>query len=82
MAAASLKPEGNIHRDIQSLRSFVPSPVTGDNYAAVNRRTNIGTVLVNTLVVVALIAVGGLLINGPAAFAFARMQFPGRLLAF
>jgi multiple sugar transport system permease protein/fructooligosaccharide transport system permease protein len=82
MAAASLKPEGDIHRDIQSVRSFVPSPVTGGNYAAVNRRTNIGTVLVNTLVVVALIAMGGLLINGPAAFAFARMQFPGRDILF
>lgn len=82
MASASLKPESDIHRDIRSVRSFAPAPMTFDNYAAVNRRTNIGTVLVNTIAVVVLIAAGGLVINGPAAFAFARMRFPGRDVLF
>lgn len=82
MASASFKPEEAIHQDVRSPRSFLPVPPTGENYAAVARRTNLATVLTNTFVVVALIAAGGLLVNGPAAFAFARMRFAGRDLVF
>jgi len=82
MASASLKPEAAIHTDVDSVRSFVPAPATGANYAAAHRRTNLGPVLANTFAVVVLIAAGGLLINGPAAFAFARMRFPGRDVVF
>lgn len=82
MAAASFKPEQVIHQDVRSVRSFAPVPPTVGHYSAVARRSNLGTVLINTLVVVILIAAGGLLVNGPAAFAFARMRFPGRDLVF
>jgi len=82
MIAASFKPEAGIHRDVSSLRSFLPAPATLDNYAAIPQRTNLVTVLVNTFLVVAAIAIGGILINGPAAYAFARMRFPGRDVLF
>jgi multiple sugar transport system permease protein/fructooligosaccharide transport system permease protein len=78
MVSASLKPDGHTHQDVGSLRSFVPAPFTAENYAAATRRSNLGTVIVNTIAVVALIGLGGLLINGLAAFAFARMRFRGR----
>ncbi len=82
MVAASLKPEAAIHKEVDSLKSFVPAPLTLKNYEDVPRRTNFGTVLLNTIIVVVLVAVGGILVNGPAAFAFARMKFPGRDLVF
>lgn len=82
MVAASLKAEEDIHLDVQSVKSFVPIPATADNYEAAMRRSNLTTVIVNTIAVVALIAVGGLLVNGPAAYAFARMRFPGRDVVF
>ena len=82
MAAASFKPDAAIHQDVESIRSFAPKPFTTDNYHEAGRRGNVGVVMVNTFAVVALIAVGGLLINGPAAYAFARMRFPGRDLLF
>ncbi|MCP4591250.1 MAG: carbohydrate ABC transporter permease [bacterium] len=82
MVSASLKPDADIHRDVQSLRSFVPAPATVENYTAAARRSDLGTVMVNTAAVVMLTALGGLLINGPAAFAFARMRFPGRDAVF
>ncbi|MGD8451458.1 MAG: carbohydrate ABC transporter permease [Phycisphaerae bacterium] len=77
-AAASLKPDEFIHRDVDSLRSLVPGPTTPDNYAAAERRGQVSVTLVNTFIVVVVIAAGGLLINAPAAYAFARMRFPGR----
>lgn len=82
MVAASFKPDDAIHLDIGRLTSFVPEPATTRNYAAAFERGGIGTTLLNTVIVVAAIALGGLLINAPAAYAFARMRFPGRDLVF
>lgn len=78
MAAAALKPEAAIHADVDSLASFVPRPLTLANYVAAAERGRIGRVLLNTLAVVALIAGGGLVLNTAAAYALARMRFPGR----
>jgi len=78
MAAASLKPNARIHRDVDSLRSFLPEPFTLENYSAALARSHLGTTLVNTLVVVVVIAGLGVLVNGAAAFAFARLSFRGR----
>lgn len=82
MVAASLKPDAAIHDDVGSLTSFVPTPFTMGNYADAIQRGQIGIILLNTLVVVVLIAGGGLLVNAPAAYAFARMRFPGRDIVF
>jgi multiple sugar transport system permease protein/fructooligosaccharide transport system permease protein len=82
MVSASFKVEKEVHADVGSLASFVPAPATLENYASVARRADLATVTVNTFVVVCLIAGSGVLINGPAAFAFARMRFPGRDLIF
>jgi len=51
---------------------------TIDNYAAAWRRAALGRALLNSLLQVAVIAGGGLLVNALAAFAFARLRFPGR----
>lgn len=82
MVAASLKPEATIHRDVDSLRSFAPVPTTADNYTQAAEQGGLLVALVNSVAVVALIAVGGVLLNAPAAYAFARMRFPGRDLLF
>ena len=82
MVAASFKPDADIHRQVHSVRSFVPSPMTTDNYADAARRGNLGVCLVNTFVVTLVIAAGGVLINAPAGYAFARMRFPGREAVF
>ncbi|UCG32425.1 MAG: carbohydrate ABC transporter permease [Phycisphaerales bacterium] len=82
MFAASLKPEQAIHEDLGSPRSFVTFSPTSEHYIAAIRRGDVSTTLVNTFVAVALIALGGLCVNAPAAYAFARMRFPGRELIF
>jgi ABC-type glycerol-3-phosphate transport system permease component len=82
MVAASFKPDTVIHQDVDSVQSFFPAPFTTENYLAAVGRGDMGVVLVNTIVVVLLVAAGGLLVNVPAAYAFARMRFPGRELIF
>ncbi len=82
MVAASLKPEPAIHADVRSLRSFVPAPLTLENYAEALRRSDLSVALVNSALQVLLIALLGLLINTPAAYALARMPFAGRGLLF
>jgi ABC-type glycerol-3-phosphate transport system permease component len=78
MVSASLKPESAIHADVDSLTSFIPAPATIENYEIAFDSSDLGGTLLNTAIVVLLIAIGGLLVNAPAAYAFARMRFPGR----
>lgn len=58
------------------------SSVTGEwtlaNYPNAIRRAGLGRALLNSLLQVAAIALGGLLVNSMAAFAFARLSFRGR----
>jgi ABC-type glycerol-3-phosphate transport system permease component len=82
MLAGSFKPDAAVHDDVQSLRSFVPAPFMMENYAEAARRTRLGDTMVNTALVVLLVALGGLLVNAPAAYAFARLRFPGREALF
>jgi ABC-type glycerol-3-phosphate transport system permease component len=82
MLAGSFKPDAAVHDDVQSLRSFVPAPFTMENYAEAARRTWLGDTMLNTALVVLLVALGGLLVNAPAAYAFARLRFPGREALF
>lgn len=82
MAASSLKPEAAIHEHVDTPAGFVPVPFTVDNYVDAAERSRLGWTMLNSLLVVALVAVGGIVLNGLAAYAFARMDFPGRELIF
>lgn len=82
MLAGSFKPDTAVHEHVQSLRGFLPAPFTTENYAEAARRTQLADTLFNTALVVLLVAVGGLLVNAPAAYAFARLRFPGREALF
>jgi len=52
--------------------------LTLENYPNAVRRAGLGRALLNSLLQVAMIAVGGLLVNSMAAFAFARLSFRWR----
>jgi len=55
---------------------------TLQNYLTAFRRAGLSQALGNSLLQVTVIAGGGLLVNAPAAFAFARLQFWGRDILF
>lgn len=75
--AASLQPEARIFHF--SLADWLnPSGWTFQHYADAWRRGSLGGALVNSLLQVGLIAGVGLFVNAMAAYAFARLEFPGR----
>lgn len=58
--------------------TLAPEYWTLDNYSSAWNRASLGRALLNSVLQVALIAGGGLLVNAMAAYAFARLSFRGR----
>jgi multiple sugar transport system permease protein/fructooligosaccharide transport system permease protein len=79
--ASSFKPSGVIFSasiaDLLKVHEW-----TLDNYANAFRRAGLAHALTNSLLQVGLIGLGGLLVNSMAAYAFARLSFPGRDVLF
>lgn len=75
----SLKLEGNV---LRFPPSFIPDPLTFENYATLLRRFNFGIYTLNSLKVSVLGMIGQLLSCSLAAFAFARLKFPGKSILF
>ncbi len=77
LVLASLKPAREIfHGDLLTL--LVSREWTLENYPNAVRRAGLGRALLNSVLQVAAITLGGLLVNSMAAFAFARLPFRGR----
>lgn len=81
MVHASFRPESEIFRG-GMLSVLSVDQWSLDNYADAWRRARFGQALLNSLLQVTGIIGIGLLINSMAAFAFARMSFPGRDVLF
>ena len=75
----SLKLEGNV---LRFPPSFIPDPLTLENYATLLRRFNFGIYTLNSFKVSVLGTIGQLLSCSLAAFAFARLKFPGKSILF
>jgi multiple sugar transport system permease protein/fructooligosaccharide transport system permease protein len=81
MAVASLRPDEEVFRGgpVEALRS---GRLTLENYPDAWRAGGVGLGLLNSAVQVAGIVLVGLLVNAMAAYAFARLEFPGRDVLF
>ncbi len=78
-ASTSLKSFDEVVRRPYQL---LPSPIVLDNYAQVFRTMPFLTYLLNTTKVSAAICLGTLATSAMAAYAFARLRFPGRDVVF
>jgi len=81
MVHASFRPEGEVFQG-GILRLLSMADLSVQNYVDAWRRARLGQGLLNSLLQVAGIVGGGLLINSMAAYAFARLKFAGRDLLF
>ncbi len=81
MAQASFRPEEAIFQSSPAAW-FSPRGWAPSNYADAWRRAALGWGLLNSTLQVSGIVALGLLLNSMAAFAFARLSFPGRDLLF
>lgn len=81
MLANSFKPDASITADMNTLKAFVPPALNGnflDNYVSIITNTSFIRYMVNTLFYAAILIVLGVIVNGLAGYALAKIKFPFR----
>ncbi len=81
MLANSFKMDAAITADMNSLRAFVPPALNGsffENYVTVIKDTDFIRYMLNTLFYAAILIVAGVIVNGLAGYALAKIKFPFR----
>lgn len=81
MLANSFKPDAAITGDMNSFRAFVPPALNGnffDNYIKILTDTSFVRYMLNTLFYAAVLIVLGIIVNGLAGYALAKIKFPFR----
>jgi multiple sugar transport system permease protein len=81
MIVASLKPDAHVLAEAGTLRGLIPTEAYLQNYRDVFERVAFGRIFRNTLLINGAIVLGGLVVNSTAAYALARLRWPGRRLA-
>ncbi|MCI8307472.1 MAG: carbohydrate ABC transporter permease [Lachnospiraceae bacterium] len=79
MLANSFKTDAAITGDMNSLAAFIPPELSGsflDNYISVLTDTNFIRYMANTLFYAAVLIVLGIIVNGLAGYALAKINFP------
>lgn len=81
MLANSFKTDAAITADMNSIRAFIPPALTSDfldNYVSVITNTEFLKYMVNTLFYAFVLIVAGVIVNGLAGYALAKINFPFR----
>ena len=79
MLANSFKTDAAITSDMNSLAAFVPPALSGkflDNYITILTNTNFIRYMLNTLFYAAVLILLGIIVNGLAGYALAKINFP------
>jgi len=82
MLVGSIKPNDRVLSEAGSIRAIIPESVTTQNYFDVFKRVDFGLFMFNSIVITGSIVLTGLVINSLAGYAFARLRWRGRDLAF
>ena len=81
MLANSFKPDASITADMNSIRAFIPPALNGnffENYIEILTNTSFLRYMANTLIYAAILIVLGIIVNGLAGYALAKIPFPFR----
>jgi len=81
MLANSFKTDAAITADMNTIAAFIPPALNGsflDNYITILTDTNFLRYMVNTLLYAAILIVLGIIVNGLAGYALAKIKFPFR----
>ena len=81
MLANSFKPDAAITADMNSIAAFIPPALDGsffDNYIEIITNTSFLRYMGNTLLYAAILIVLGIIVNGLAGYALAKIDFPFR----
>lgn len=82
MVVSSLKPEIEIFSDMSSIKAFLPTGATFENYRNIFEKGEIVRTIVNSLYYVTVTIVFGLIVNSMCGFALAKLQFKGKDFLF
>ncbi len=81
MLANSFKGDAAITADMNTIKAFIPPALSGnffDNYITILTDTKFLKYMVNTLFYAAILIVLGIIVNGLAGYALAKIKFPFR----
>lgn len=81
MLANSFKPDAQITADMNTAAAFIPPALNGnffDNYISILTNTSFLRYMINTLFYAAILIVLGIIVNGLAGYALAKINFPFR----
>ncbi len=81
MLANSFKPDAAITNDMNSISAFVPPALNGsffENYITILTNTSFVRYMLNTLFYAAVFIILGIIVNGLAGYALAKINFPFR----
>lgn len=81
MLANSFKTDAAITADMNSVKAFVPPALNGsffDNYVSIIKNTSFIRYMINTLFYAAVLIILGIIVNGLAGYALAKIKFPFR----
>ena len=81
MLANSFKPDAQITADMNTAAAFIPHALNGnffDNYISILTNTSFLRYMLNTLFYAAILIVLGIIVNGLAGYALAKINFPFR----
>lgn len=81
MLANSFKTDAAITADMNSVRAFIPPALDGnflDNYITILTNTDFLRYMLNTLFYAAILIIAGIVVNGLAGYALAKINFPFR----
>lgn len=85
MISSSMKPEANIYTEMGSIKALLPSFTISDWFAAYKSlfaRFNIAGYVGNSLIYATIVAIGAILVNALAGYAFAKFEFKGKKFIF
>lgn len=79
MIANSFKPDAAITKDMNSIAAFIPPALNGnffDNYISILTNTSFIHYMLNTLFYAVVLIILGIIVNGLAGYALAKINFP------
>lgn len=85
MVVSSMKPEADVYNNLTSFKAFLPSfnPVNWfKTYQEVVERFSVATYMLNSIFYGLTFAMGSIIVNSLAGFAFAKVNFKGKKIIF
>ena len=78
MIVGSFKPDNLVLAEAGTIKAFIPTEISWQNYRDVFERVNFGRFFLNSIFITGTIVLAGLAVNSLAGYALARLRWRGR----